>query len=81
MQQALRWIFWGLVYLAVALTAMVVSLGMLGPYFSAEVRWVIFGVFLYGIALDAKHKAGGGGQSGNRPPSGGELVSSSARRR
>ena len=81
MQEALRWIFWGILYLAIVLVAMIISFGMLTPYFPNPVRWAIFATFLYGIALDVRTKAGSRTPSKPGPPSGGDLEPSHARGR
>ncbi|QKE82499.1 hypothetical protein [Arthrobacter sp. NEB 688] len=57
---ALRWTFWSILYLAIALTSMVVVLGMAAPYLHVYVRFAVLGVFFFGIALDAHHKIRGG---------------------
>lgn len=73
MQEALRWIFWGVVYLAVALVAVIVALGHLAAVFPAPARWAVLGVFLYGLVLDARTKARRTPPQA-RPPSGGDLT-------
>ncbi|WP_030528913.1 hypothetical protein LG324_06420 [Phycicoccus jejuensis] len=74
---ALRWTFWSLVYLAAALVAMIVSLGMAGPYLPLPLRFALLGVFYVGIALDVRHKLRGGRDGA---PSDGEPVRVTRRR-
>ena len=54
MVEALRWITWGLVYLAVTLTALVLIVG--STPLPVWLRWVMLGVIVSGLALDARSK-------------------------
>ncbi|MBT9255137.1 hypothetical protein KMZ32_08560 [Phycicoccus sp. MAQZ13P-2] len=74
---ALRWTFWSILYLGVALTSMVVVLGMAAPYAPFPVRLAVLGGFFLGIALDVRHKLRSG-----RPdaPTDGEPVRVTRRR-
>ena len=54
MVEALRWITWGLVYLAVTLTALVLIVG--STPVPVWLRWVMLGVIVSGLALDARSK-------------------------
>ncbi|QIM21719.1 hypothetical protein G7075_12260 [Phycicoccus sp. HDW14] len=53
---ALRWTFWSLLYLAVALMALLLCLGSMAPYLPVWARWTAFGVFAAGIAVDVRSK-------------------------
>ena len=50
----LRWTFWALAYLAVALTGFVVFLGHVPV--PMPVRWAMFAVVLWAIAEDIRQK-------------------------
>lgn len=54
MVEALRWITWGIVYLAVTLTALVLIVG--STPLPVWLRWVMLGVIVSGLALDARSK-------------------------
>jgi hypothetical protein len=54
MVEALRWITWGIVYLAVTLTALVLLVG--STPLPVWLRWVMLGVIVSGLALDARSK-------------------------
>jgi hypothetical protein len=54
MVEALRWVTWGIVYLAVVLTAAVLLLGALP--LPVWLRWGMLGVIVWGLALDARAK-------------------------
>ena len=71
--EALRWIFWGILYLGIVLVAIVMFLGKMAPYVPAPVRWAMLGVFVWGIVLDARTKAGGR-RSHGEPPQDGDLA-------
>ncbi|MBM6402686.1 hypothetical protein JQN72_00310 [Phycicoccus sp. CSK15P-2] len=77
--EALRWIFWGLLYLAVTLTSMVFFFGVLSGHVSGPVRWAMLGVFLFGIALDIRQKVRRRRETPRRPPGGGHLAPSPSR--
>ncbi|MBM6402099.1 hypothetical protein [Phycicoccus sonneratiae] len=68
----LRWTFWSLLYLGVALMALVLCLGTMSPYLPVWGRWAAFGVFVAGIAVDAVAKARVGRPE--RPKTDGESV-------
>lgn len=69
---ALRWTFWSLLYLGVALFALVLCLGSMAPYLPVWARWTAFGVFAAGIALDVHTKTRA--DRPGRPKTDGESV-------
>ena len=54
LERFLRWIFWGLVYLMVLVTALVMTVGMVP--LPDPMKWAMFGVFVWGVVLDASRK-------------------------
>lgn len=76
-QEALRWLFWGLLYLATVLTALVLFFAV--PGLPSWLRWGMVAVVLWGLALDVDQKLRDRrNQPGPGPPSGGEPVQGGA---
>jgi hypothetical protein len=55
MVEALRWLWWGLWYLFAVTLALVLIVGAL-PGLPVWARWVMLGVILWALALDARAK-------------------------
>jgi hypothetical protein len=55
MVEALRWLWWGLVYLLAVTVALVLIVGAL-PGLPVWARWAMLGVILWALALDARAK-------------------------
>jgi hypothetical protein len=54
LEKFLRWVFWGLAYLMVLVTALVLVVGK--TTLPEPLKWAIFGVFVWGVCLDAARK-------------------------
>ena len=54
LEKFLRWFFWGLAYLLVLVTALVLVVGQMP--LPPALKWAIFAVFVWGVALDLRRK-------------------------
>ncbi|NHA67587.1 hypothetical protein [Phycicoccus flavus] len=82
MNAAIRWVFWGILYLTTVLVAVLLFLGSFAPYVPGPLRWAMLGVVVFGIVLDAQTKARGSDTTSKPgPPSGGDLEPSTVRNR
>ena len=76
LREFLRWLFWGTLYLATFLTALLLVMPLPMPLF---MRLSIVGVFAVGIAVDVERKRREGPPRRHGGPGGGRMIPTSGR--